>query len=261
MVVALPHRSLPVGMRFPVWRLKTSTLPLASICSSRPVVRHRLHPPFRTKGPNSTSNRSAMPWWYNYGHGGSGWSLSGSRGGGAGASASSPDRASQGSAAASSVWTSAITAQAGRAQHHLYPRDAVYLLVGSQRQLDARITASRWRRKLRATGAVERDGAYASWKTLRLYLGGFPAIRIAFTDQYRLSDTPFGEKQPPDPAIPPCRRCWTGLPTQPDFANYADHRGHHACVQVLADDINPFPALTSRAPPICFSTSPNTAIC
>jgi hypothetical protein len=78
---------------------------------------------------------------------------------------------------------------------------------------------------------------------LRSYLG-LPGNPVAFTDQYRLSDTPFGEEPPRDPSIPPLPPpTWTGLPTQgTDFGHYADRiQDITPKTQVLTDDINPFP--------------------
>ncbi len=184
---AQPH---PVAVAKPVSRVAIEDRP-------PPLAPIRAHPdrlfdikvcirPFRTKGPNLDVEQigDAMVV-HNYGHGGSGWSLS---------------------------WGSADIALAAEAPANF--------------------------------GDVWEQMARMSWKNLRPYLGlaGNP---VAFTDMYRLSDTPLGQEAPRDPSIPPLPPpSWSGLPAQSsDFGKYADRISDITPqTQVLADDINPFPA-------------------
>ena len=216
--------------------------------------------PFRTKGPNLDVEQigDAMVV-HNYGHGGSGWSLSW------GSAAMAVQKAMSASPRQIAVigcgiigLTSAITAQRAGAQVTIYTREML------PRTRSVRANGS-WTPDSRIAlaaeapanfGAVWEEMARMSWKTLRSYLG-LPGNPVAFTDQYRLSDTPLGERQPPDPAIPPLPPpSWTGLPTQSsDFANYADRIADITPkVQVLSDDINPFPVKhVSRATNLFFN--------
>ena len=203
--------------------------------------------PFRTKGPNLDVEQigDAMVV-HNYGHGGSGWSLSW------GSAAMAVQKAMSASPRQIAVigcgiigLTSAITAQRAGAQVTIYTREML------PRTRSVRANGS-WTPDSRIAlaaeapanfGAVWEEMARMSWKTLRSYLG-LPGNPVAFTDHYRLSDTPFGERQPPDPAIPPLPPpTWTGLPAQSsDFGNYADRiQDITPRSQILSDEINPFP--------------------
>jgi len=202
--------------------------------------------PFRTKGPNLDVEQigDAMVV-HNYGHGGSGWSLSWG----------SADMAVQKAMSRSPKQiavigcgiiglTSAITAQRAGAQVTIYTRELL------PRTRSVRANGS-WTPDSRIALAAEAPANFAatweqmarmSWKNLRPYLGlaGNP---VAFTDLYRLSDTPLGQEALRDPSIPPLPPpSWSGLPTQSsDFGRYADRISDITPqTQVLADDINPF---------------------
>jgi glycine/D-amino acid oxidase-like deaminating enzyme len=203
--------------------------------------------PFRTKGPNLDVEQigDAMVV-HNYGHGGSGWSLSWG----------SADMAVQKAMSRSPKQiavigsgiiglTSAITAQRAGAQVTIYTRELL------PRTRSVRANGS-WTPDSRIALAAEAPANFGetwekmarmSWKNLRPYLGR-PGNPVAFTDHYRLSDTPFGQPTPVDPNLPPLPKpTWTGLPAQTsDFARYED-RIHDLTPrpEVLADDNNPFP--------------------
>jgi hypothetical protein len=203
--------------------------------------------PFRTKGPNLDVEQigDAMVV-HNYGHGGSGWSLSWG----------SADLAVQKAMSFSPKQiavigcgiiglTSAITAQRAGAQVTIYTRELL------PRTRSVRANGS-WTPDSRISlaaeapanfGATWEQMARMSWKTLRSYLG-LPGNPVTFTDHYRMSDTPFGGETPPDPSLPPLPPpSWTGLPTQnSDFGRYADRiEDLTPKPQILTDDTNPFP--------------------
>ncbi len=203
--------------------------------------------PFRTKGPNlDVEQIGGTMVVHNYGHGGSGWSLSWG----------SADMAVQKAMSRSPKQiavigsgiiglTSAITAQRAGAQVTIYTRELL------SRTRSVRANGS-WTPDSRIALAAEAPANFGdtwekmarmSWKNLRPYLGR-PGNPVAFTDHYRLSDTPFGQPTPVDPNLPPLPKpTWTGLPTQTsDFARYED-RIHDLTPrpEVLADDNNPFP--------------------
>jgi hypothetical protein len=203
--------------------------------------------PFRTKGPNLDVEQigDAMVV-HNYGHGGSGWSLSWG----------SADMAVQKAMSRSPKQiavigcgiiglTSAITAQRAGAQVTIYTRELL------PRTRSVRANGS-WTPDSRICLAAEAPANFGetwekmarmSWKNLRPYLGraGNP---VTFTDHYRLSDTPFGQPTPVAPNIPPLPApSWTGLPAQSsDFGRY-EERIHDLTPrpEVLTGDNNPFP--------------------
>jgi glycine/D-amino acid oxidase-like deaminating enzyme len=203
--------------------------------------------PFRTKGPNLDVEQigDAMVL-HNYGHGGSGWSLSW------GSANMAVQKAMSASPRQIAVigcgiigLTSAITAQRAGAQVTIYTRELL------PRTRSVRANGS-WTPDSRIAlaaeapanfGATWEEMARMSWKTLRSYLG-LPGNPVTFTDHYRLSDTPFGQPVPPDPGIPPLPPpTWAGAPTQEsDFGTYADRIADLTPKsQVLTDDNNPFP--------------------
>jgi FAD dependent oxidoreductase len=203
--------------------------------------------PFRTKGPNLDVEQigDAMVV-HNYGHGGSGWSLSW------GSANMAVQKAMSASPRQVAVigcgiigLTSAITAQRAGAQVTIYTRELL------PRTRSVRANGS-WTPDSRISlaaeapanfGATWEEMARMSWKTLRSYLG-LPGNPVTFTDHYRLSDTPFGQPVPPDPGIPPLPPpTWAGAPTQEsDFGTYADRIADLTPKsQVLTDDNNPFP--------------------
>jgi len=204
--------------------------------------------PFRTKGPNlDVEHIGDTMIVHNYGHGGSGWSLSwGSADMAVQKAMSTSPR--QVAVIGSGIigLTSAITAQRAGAQVTIYTRE---LLPRT--------------RSVRANGAWTPDSRIAlvseapanfgdtweqmarmSWKNLRPYIGmrGNP---IAFSDHYYLSDLPEGQVAPLAPDVPPLPPpTWTGAPTKTaDFARYDERiRDLTPRSQVLPDDANPFPA-------------------
>jgi hypothetical protein len=203
--------------------------------------------PFRTKGPNlDVEEIGDTMVVHNYGHGGSGWSLSW------GSADMAVQKAMSKSAKQIAVigcgiigLTSAITAQRAGAQVTIYTRELL------PRTRSVRANGS-WTPDSRICLASEAPTNFAetwekmarmSWKNLRPYLGraGNP---VSFTDHYRLSDTPFGQPAPIDPNLPPLPQpSWTGLPTKSaDFARY-EERIHDLTPkpEILTDDNNPFP--------------------
>ena len=204
--------------------------------------------PFRTKGPNlDVEHIGDAMIVHNYGHGGSGWSLSwGSADMAVQKAMSTSPR--QVAVVGSGIigLTSAITAQRAGAQVTIYTRE---LLPRT--------------RSVRANGAWTPDSRIAlvseapanfgdtweqmarmSWKNLRPYIGmkGNP---IAFSDHYYLSDLPEGQVAPLAPDVPPLPPpTWTGAPTKTaDFARYDERiRDLTPRSQVLPDGANPFPA-------------------
>jgi hypothetical protein len=203
--------------------------------------------PFRTKGPNLDVEQIGDTMVvHNYGHGGSGWSLSW------GSANMAVQKAMSASPKQIAVigcgiigLTSAIAAQRAGAQVTIYTREML-ARTRSVRANGGWTPDSRIALAAEAPanfGAVWEEMARMSWKTLRSYLG-LPGNPVAFTDQYRLSDTPFGEEVPRDPSIPPLPPPnWAGLPTQAsDFGHYADRISDITPQpQVLTGDINPFP--------------------
>jgi hypothetical protein len=203
--------------------------------------------PFRTKGPNLDVEQigDAMVV-HNYGHGGSGWSLSWG----------SADMAVQKAMSRSPKQiavigcgiiglTSAITAQRAGAQVTIYTRE----LLPRTRSVRANGSWTPDSRIALVSEAPANFGetwekmARMSWKNLRPYIGmaGNP---IAFSDHYYLSDLPEGQVAPPNPDVPPLPPpTWTGAPTRnADFARYDERiRDLTPRSQVLADDNNPFP--------------------
>jgi hypothetical protein len=203
--------------------------------------------PFRTKGPNLDVEQigDAMVV-HNYGHGGSGWSLSWG----------SADMAVQKAMSRSPKQiavigcgiiglTSAITAQRAGAQVTIYTRELL------PRTRSVRANGS-WTPDSRICLAAEAPANFGetwekmarmSWKNLRPYLGraGNP---VTFTDHYRLSDTPFGQPTPVAPNIPPLPApSWTGLQAQSsDFGRYEERiKDLTPRPEVLTGDNNPFP--------------------
>jgi D-amino-acid oxidase len=178
-----------------------------------PLAPLRVHPdrlfditvclrPFRAAGPRldaETIGDALVV--HNYGHGGSGWSLSW------GSAAQVMKKALAGSPREVAVigcgalgLTAAITAQRAGVAVTMYCKDLV------QQTRSARATGS-WTPDSRialtdkaAPGfpALWEEMARTSWKTYRDYLG-LPGNPVIFSDRYNLSDIPFGTR-PPEPA-------------------------------------------------------------
>ena len=204
--------------------------------------------PFRTKGPNlDVEQIGDATIVHNYGHGGSGWSLSWGSADMAvqKAMSSSPRRIAVVGSGIIGL-TSAITAQRAGAQVTIYTRE----LLPRTRSVRANGAWTPSSRIALASEAPANFGdtweqmARMSWKNLRPYIGmrGNP---IAFFDHYYLSDLPQGQSHHPIPMYRPCRRrTWSGAPTSnADFAHYDERIGDLTPrTQPLPDDVNPFPA-------------------
>ncbi len=203
--------------------------------------------PFRTKGPNLDVEQvgDAMVV-HNYGHGGSGWSLSW------GSAEMAVQKALSRSPKEVAVigsgiigLTSAITAQRAGAQVTIYTRELL------PRTRSVRANGS-WTPDSRIALAGEAPSNFGdtweqmariSWKNFRPYVGmaGNP---IAFADHYYLTDAPRGTPQPVDATVAPLPPpTWTGAPTSgEDFAKYSDRiRDITPHPQQLEADLNPFP--------------------
>ena len=193
--------------------------------------------PFRAAGPRlDTEEVGRKLVVHNYGHGGSGWSLSW------GSGTIAVRKAMTASPRAIAVigcgalgLTSAILAQQAGAQVTIYARD---LLPDTR---SARATGS-WTPDSRIAltdkaapgfGDLWEEMARISFKTYRRYLG-LPGSPVEWTDRYFLSDPPTGpEPQPPGDAL--------------DFAEYRDRiRDLMPLAQELPPGSTPFPSQTVR---------------
>ncbi len=204
--------------------------------------------PFRTKGPNlDVEHIGDAMIVHNYGHGGSGWSLSwGSADMAVQKAMSTSPR--QIAVVGSGIigLTSAITAQRAGAQVTIYTRELLPR-TRSVRANGAWTPSSRIALESEAPtnfGETWEQMARMSWKNLRPYVGmrGNP---ITFFDHYYLSDLPEGQAAPPNPDLPPLPPpTWTGAPVRnADFAHYDERiRDLTPRTQPLPDDVNPFPA-------------------
>ena len=203
--------------------------------------------PFRTKGPNlDVEQIGDATVVHNYGHGGSGWSLSW------GSADMAVQKAMSFSPRQIAVigsgiigLTSAITAQRAGAQVTIYTRE----LLPRTRSVRANGSWTPDSRIALVSEAPANFGdtwekmARMSWKNLRQYIGmaGNP---IAFADHYYLSDLPEGQVAPPNPNLPPLPPpTWSGAPTKnADFARYDERiRDLTPRSQILPEEVNPFP--------------------
>jgi len=202
--------------------------------------------PFRVKGPNlDTEQIGDALVVHNYGHGGSGWSLSWG----------SADVAVQKAMSVSPKeiavigcgiigLTAAIVAQRAGAQVTIYTRE-MYNRTRSVRANGSWTPDSRVSLAEPAGpqfGALWERMARYSYKTYRFYMG-LPGRPIDFADQYRLSDTPFEPREEkPDPSITGSYAS-TGMPQQNyEFGRYEDRiRDLTPRPQILPEGATPFP--------------------
>jgi hypothetical protein len=202
--------------------------------------------PFRTKGPNLDVEQigDAMVV-HNYGHGGSGWSLSW------GSANMAVQKAMSASPKEIAVigcgivgLTAAVLAQRAGAQvtiytREMYPRTRSVRANGSWTP-DSRISLTEPAGP--QFGALWEQMARYSYKTFRYYLG-LPGRPIDFADQYRLSDTPPQVRaEQSDPNIKGSYAT-TGMPQQnSEFGRYSDRiQDLTPRAQILPEGSTPFP--------------------
>jgi len=202
--------------------------------------------PFRVKGPClDTEQIGDALVVHNYGHGGSGWSLSW------GSANIAVQKAMSGSPKEVAVigcgiigLTSALVAQRAGANVTIYARELF------PRTRSTRANGS-WTPDSRVSltepagpkfGDLWEQMARYSYKTYRSYLG-LPGRPIDFQDQYRLSDTPPQQREEqPDPNVAGSYAT-AGLPQQNfEFGRYADRiRDLTPRPQELPEGATPFP--------------------
>ena len=202
--------------------------------------------PFRAAGPRLDAERMGDTLViHNYGHGGSGWSLSW------GSAQVAVEKAMATVPTSIAVigcgiigLTSAIAAQRAGAQVTIYTRD----LLPKSRSVRAN---GSWTPDSRVSlhepagpqfAALWEQMARTSWKTYRSYIG-LPGRPIDFCDQYQLSDTPIVPRsEQADPAIT-SSYATTGLPQQnAEFGHYSDSIRDLAYTRdVLPEGSTPFP--------------------
>ena len=204
--------------------------------------------PFRTKGPNLDVEQigDAMVV-HNYGHGGSGWSLSW------GSANMAVQKAMSVSPKQIAVigcgiigLTSAITAQRAGAQVTIYTRELL------PRTRSVRANGS-WTPDSRICPGGGGAGEFRRrpgnrWRACPgrpcAPIWACPAIRWPLPTTIGFPTRPSARPAPRDPDIPPLPPpSWTGLPTQSsDFGRYDDRIADLTPQpQILTDDINPFP--------------------
>jgi hypothetical protein len=194
--------------------------------------------PFRAQGPRlDTETIGDALIVHNYGHGGSGWSLSW------GSSTIAVQKAMANSPREVAVvgcgalgLTSAILAQRAGAQVTIYARD-LFPQVRSARATgswtpDSRIALSDAAGP--AFGALWEQMARTSWKTYRDYLG-LPGAPVVFTDRYNLRRDRSAAAAPAAPAAP-------DAPKPLDFAEYSGRYAPEirSPSEVLAPGSTPF---------------------
>ena len=232
---ATPLRSAPPT--------KAVTLPIEDIPPKLAPV--RAHPdrlfdmtvclrPFRAKGPRLDTERIGDTLVvHNYGHGGSGWSLSwGSAAIAVGkAIASGPKEIAVIGCGVIGL-TSAITAQRLGAKVTIYtrellPRTRSYRATGLWTP-DSRISLTEAAGP--QFGALWEQMARTSFKTYRSYLG-LPGQPVEWIDSYELSDVPFDQVRAEEQKLDTL-----------GFGNYSDHISNLTPgSQLLPDDASPFP--------------------
>jgi glycine/D-amino acid oxidase-like deaminating enzyme len=201
--------------------------------------------PFRVKGPNLDVERIGDTMVvHNYGHGGSGWSLSWGSANVAVQKAMSVSPKKIAVVGCGIVGlTAAIVAQRAGAQVTIYARE-YYNRTRSVRANgswtpDSRISLTEQAGPQFA--ALWEQMARYSYKSFRFYMG-LPERPVDFSDNYRLSDTPFQhEKEELDPSKGTYSS--TGMPQQnAEFAQYSDSiRDLTPRAEVLPEGSTPFP--------------------
>lgn len=213
--------------------------------------------PFRPAGPRleiePVADKIVV---HNYGHGGSGWSLSW------GSAAMAVERAAPLMEKHVAVigcgiigLTTAITAQRAGMNVTIYARD----MLPHTRSVRANGSWTPDSRIALITAATpdfaatwERMARY-SWQTYREYLG-LPGNPVDFRDNYLLSDTPPDEADHTEPAPDISKGSYasTGVPqSEAEFAKYADRiKDIIPAAELLAGADNPFPVAYARRKPI-----------
>ncbi|MBB2176714.1 FAD-dependent oxidoreductase [Gluconacetobacter johannae] len=209
--------------------------------------------PFRAAGPRlDVEHVAGKTVIHNYGHGGSGWSLSwGSANIAVGKAAAMPDRRIAVIGCGIIGLTSALTALRAGFDVTIYARD----LLPHTRSVRAN---GSWTPDSRIALTAQAGPAFAdlweqmarySWATYRDYLG-LPGNPIEFVDSYVMADAPPEQEQGPDLAKPTYTT--TGRPQQSaEFAQYgARIRDIIPAETALADGTNPFGVAWARHAPL-----------
>ena len=201
--------------------------------------------PFRVKGPNlDVEHIGDAMIVHNYGHGGSGWSLSW------GSANIAVQKAMSVSPREIAVvgcgiigLSSAITAQRAGAKVTIYAREVLHrtrsVRANGSWTPDSRIALTEQAGP--QFGALWEQMARYSYKTFRYYMG-LPGRPVDFADNYRLSDTPFErEKDELDPSQGTYAS--TGMPQQnAEFARYSDRISDLTPrSEILPEGATPFP--------------------
>ncbi|HEY1877354.1 MAG TPA: FAD-dependent oxidoreductase [Rhizomicrobium sp.] len=201
--------------------------------------------PFRVKGPNlDVEHIGDTMIVHNYGHGGSGWSLSWGSANIAVQKAMSVSPKEIAVVGCGIVGLSAaITAQRAGAQVTIYAREPLHrtrsVRANGSWTPDSRIALTEQAGP--QFGPLWEQMARYSYKTFRYYMG-LPERPVDFADQYRLSDTPFErESEEVDPAKG--TYATTGMPQQnAEFARYNDRISDLTPrPEVLPEGATPFP--------------------
>ncbi len=201
--------------------------------------------PFRVKGPNLDIEHigDAMIV-HNYGHGGSGWSLSWGSANVAVQKAMTVSPKEIAVVGCGIVGLSAaITAQRAGAKVTIYARELLHrtrsVRANGSWTPDSRISLTEQAGP--QFGALWEQMARYSYKTFRYYMG-LPERPVDFSDNYRLSDTPFEHEQE---QLDPSKGTYasTGMPQQnAEFAQYSDRiRDLTPRAEVLPEGATPFP--------------------
>lgn len=190
--------------------------------------------PFRPQGPRLDTERLGDTFVvHNYGHGGSGWSLSwGSAALAVGKAVATGPKEIAVIGCGVIGLTSAITAQRAGAKVTIYarellPRTRSYRATGLWTP-DSRISLTEAAGP--QFGAVWEQMARTSFKTYRSYLG-LPGTPVEWIDEYALSDTPFDQGSGREAG-----------PGGMSFGNYSDRINDLTPkAQLLPNGVNPFP--------------------